>query len=274
MKVKISPQLLLATHRFLSTEVEPFKPAHISEKILLRLIKHPSVVQELKFDEKNKRAPQHFLFQRNKPVDYFTLVLQGRVEVEFGKEALKFENGAFSYFGVPVLMPSGTDDDRDFPCNLMLSSAVNWSPSRSSGLDRSESMLHGGSMGQLNGGVNVYLPDYSVRQLTHLQIIKITRSHYQNALTATRMDTSPQTPDADARLAEDGALEPPATDRAATLMPPGHATLMPPPRDHCSKSDGQKSLSDSVFLRMDEIPYIREDRCEADPHAGLATSPP
>lgn len=58
------------------SEVEPFKPAHISEKILLRLIKHPSVVQELKFDEKNKRAQQHFLFQRNKPVEYFILVLQ------------------------------------------------------------------------------------------------------------------------------------------------------------------------------------------------------
>lgn len=35
-----------------------------------------------------------------------------------------------------------------------------------------------------------------------------------------------------------------------------------------SKSDGQKSPSDSVFLRMDEIPYIREDRCEADAHTG------
>lgn len=56
--------------------MEPFKPAHISEKILLRLIKHPSVVQDLKFDEKNKRASQHFLFQRNKPVDHFVLVLQ------------------------------------------------------------------------------------------------------------------------------------------------------------------------------------------------------
>lgn len=53
-------------------------------------------------------------------------------------------------------------------------SAVHRSPSRSSGLDRSESMLYGGSMGQLNGGGNVYLPDYSVRQLTHLQIIKVT----------------------------------------------------------------------------------------------------
>uniref|UniRef100_A0A3B4ZE09 Metal transporter n=1 Tax=Stegastes partitus TaxID=144197 RepID=A0A3B4ZE09_9TELE len=272
MKVKISPQLLLATHRFLSTEVEPFKPAHISEKILLRLIKHPSVVQELKFDERNKRAPQHFLFQRNKPVDYFILVLQGRVEVEFGKEALKFENGAFSYFGVPAII----------------------SPSRSSGLDRSESMLYGGSMGQLNGGGNVYLPDYSVRQLTHLQIIKITRSHYQNAVTATRMDSSPQTPDADTRLTEGNSPtpEPPAAEHAATLMPPEHhtttttttaTTLMPPPRDTSllneknrivrSKSDGQKSPSDSVFLRMDEIPYIREDRSETEAHADVASVP-
>jgi len=29
-----------------------------------------------------------------------------------------------------------------------------------------------------------------------------------------------------------------------------------------SKSDGQKSPSDSVFLRMDDIPYIRESRVE------------
>ena len=35
-----------------------------------------------------------------------------------------------------------------------------------------------------------------------------------------------------------------------------------------SKSDGQKSPSDSVFLRMDEIPYIREDRSETEAHSG------
>lgn len=57
-------------------EVEPFRPCHLSEKILLRLIKHPSVLQELKFNPKNKHAAQHYLFQRSKPVDYFVLVLQ------------------------------------------------------------------------------------------------------------------------------------------------------------------------------------------------------
>lgn len=60
----------------LPSEVEPFKSTYISEKILLRLIKHPSVVQELKFEEKKKKSPKHYLYQRNKPVDYFVLILQ------------------------------------------------------------------------------------------------------------------------------------------------------------------------------------------------------
>lgn len=78
MKVKISPQLLLAMHRFLATEVEAFSPSQMSEKILLRLLKHPNVIQELKYDEKNKKAPECYLYQRNKPVDYFVLILQVR----------------------------------------------------------------------------------------------------------------------------------------------------------------------------------------------------
>lgn len=56
--------------------MEPFKSLYLSEKILLRLLKHPNVIQELKFDEKNKKAPEHYLYQRNRPVDYFVLLLQ------------------------------------------------------------------------------------------------------------------------------------------------------------------------------------------------------
>ncbi|XP_035518886.1 metal transporter CNNM1 [Morone saxatilis] len=269
LKVKISPQLLLATHRFLATEVEPFRPCHLSEKILLRLIKHPSIVQELKFNPKNKHAPQHYLFQRNKPVDYFVLILQGRVEVEIGKEALRFENGAFSYYGMPALIPP-------LPIGPRYSS-------RSSGLNQSDLLLSGGSVGQLTTGGGVYLPDYSVRQLTDLQIIKITRNHYQNALTATRMDSSPQTPD---------PVDPDAKGRPPVPEARSHSIALPLTHTHTrlglarlahlhphgglrntsqlnernrivrSKSDGQRSPNDTVFLRMDEIPYIHEDRPE------------
>nr|XP_028586231.1 metal transporter CNNM2 isoform X3 [Podarcis muralis] len=86
MKVKISPQLLLAMHRFLATEVEAFGPSQMSEKILLRLLKHPNVIQELKYDEKNKKAPECYLYQRNKPVDYFVLILQPESEVLLDNE--------------------------------------------------------------------------------------------------------------------------------------------------------------------------------------------
>ncbi|KAK5854011.1 hypothetical protein PBY51_015115 [Eleginops maclovinus] len=269
LKVKISPQLLLATHRFLATEVEPFRPCHLSDKILLRLIKHPSIVQELKFNPKNKHATQHYLFTRNKPVDYFVLLLQGRVEVEIGKEALRFENGAFSHYGMPALI-------------MPLPTGRRYS-SRGSGLNQSESMLSGGSAGQLTTGGGVYLPDYSVRQLTDLQIIKITRNHYQNALTATRMDSSPQTPD---------PLYSDAKGRPAVPETRSHSIALPLTHTHTrlglarlahlhphaglrntsqlnernrivrSKSDGQRSPNDTVFLRLDEIPYIHEDRPE------------
>ncbi|XP_066506904.1 metal transporter CNNM4 isoform X2 [Hoplias malabaricus] len=77
-KVKVSPQLLLAAHRFLATEVSLFSPLQISDKVLLRILKHPDVIQEIKFNENDKRAQQHYLYQRGKPVDFFILILQGR----------------------------------------------------------------------------------------------------------------------------------------------------------------------------------------------------
>lgn len=53
-----------------------FSPLRISEKVLLHLLKHPSVNQEVKFDESNRLAAHHYLYQRSQPVDYFILILQ------------------------------------------------------------------------------------------------------------------------------------------------------------------------------------------------------
>lgn len=148
-------------------EVDVFSPLRVSEKVLLHLLKHPTVNQEVRFDESDRLAAHHYLYQRSRPVDYFILILQvlfswpaarrcpghgegvgrgaprctppdrwgpcalllpfagrkgdlstslpvlfsslsprtsqGRVEVEIGKEGLKFENGAFTYYGVSAL---------------------------------------------------------------------------------------------------------------------------------------------------------------------------
>lgn len=194
MKVKISPQLLLAMHRFLATEVEAFSPSQMSEKILLRLLKHPNVIQELKYDEKNKKAPEYYLYQRNKPVDYFVLILQGKVEVEAGKEGMKFEASAFSYYGVMALTASpGENKSPPRPCGLNHSDSL----SRSDRIDAITPTL-GSSNNQLNSSfLPVYIPDYSVRALSDLQFVKISRQQYQNALMASRMDKTPQSSDSE-----------------------------------------------------------------------------
>ncbi|XP_067396390.1 metal transporter CNNM3 isoform X2 [Emydura macquarii macquarii] len=175
-KVKISPQLLLATQRFLSREVDLFSPARVSEKVLLHMLKHPSVNQEVKFNESDRLDPQHYLYQRNQPVNYFVLVLQGRVEVEIGKEGLKFENGAFTYYGVSALTAP---------------SSVHQSPVSTLRPSRREQPLDGSE----SNACSAYCPDYTVRALTDLQFVKVTRLQYLNALMASRIQTSPQSPD-------------------------------------------------------------------------------
>ncbi|XP_022523027.2 metal transporter CNNM4 [Astyanax mexicanus] len=189
-KVKISPQLLLAAHRFLATEVNLFSPAQISEKVLLRILKHPDVIHEIKFNENDKRSPQHYVYQRGKAVDFFVLILQGRVEVEAGHENMKFETGPFSYYGVMALSaPTLEFRSPSHLSGLNRSVSLNYT-------DRTESQSISGSNTQLNSAPSPqYIPDFNVRALTDLQIVKITRSQYQNGLMASRLDSSPQSPD-------------------------------------------------------------------------------
>ncbi|KAG7499027.1 hypothetical protein JOB18_027561 [Solea senegalensis] len=174
-KIRTSPQLLLATHRFLSREVEHFSPGRVSEKVLFHLLRHPSVNQEVHFDSGNRLSASHYLYTRNHPVDYFILLLQGRVEVEIGKEGLKFENGAFTYYGVSA---------------LTLPSSVHQSPvstQRHSSRDPFEAADA--------TSPSSYCPDYTVRALTDLQLIRVTRLQYLNALMASRVGQSPDPPE-------------------------------------------------------------------------------
>ncbi|XP_043968028.1 metal transporter CNNM4 isoform X1 [Gambusia affinis] len=280
-KVKISPQLLLAAHRFLATEVSLFSPAQISEKVLLRILRHPDVIQEIKFNENDKRSHCHYIYQRGKAIDYFILILQGRVEVEAGNENMKFEAGAFSYYGVMALsastlvaaprprllsfkrfslfsrLPGKTVsyDSLRPPAGRLTSTVEFRSPSHLSGLnrttslsgtDRTDSLAVSGSNSQLNGSTALqhYTPDFNVRALTDLQFVKITRSQYQNGLIASRLDSTPQSPESSHYSAEettppaaititdlgaDSALMENGTDEKTLLLLLNDQTPPPPP---------------------------------------------
>ncbi|KAM6954599.1 metal transporter CNNM4-like [Aplochiton taeniatus] len=216
-KVKISPQLLLAAHRFLATEVSLFSPAQISDKVLLRILRHADVIQEIKFNDSDKRSPQHYVYQRGKPVDFFVLILQGRVEVEAGNENMKFETGPFSYYGVMAL--SAPTLEFRSPSHL---GGLNRSSSMS-GPDRAESLSISGSNNQLNSSSTStspqYTPDFYVRALSDVQFVKITRSQYQTGLVASRLDSTPQSPESSHGRLADPAMP---SDPAPSTAPPDH----------------------------------------------------
>uniref|UniRef100_A0A8C0LQD6 Metal transporter n=1 Tax=Canis lupus dingo TaxID=286419 RepID=A0A8C0LQD6_CANLU len=125
---------------------------------------------EVRFHESNRLAAHHYLYQCGQPVDYFILILQGRFEVEIGKEGLKFENGTFTCYGVSTLTAP---------------SSVHQSP-----VSSLQSIHHDLQPEPADGAcLSAYCPDYTMRALSDLQLIKVTRLQYLNALLATRAQT-------------------------------------------------------------------------------------
>ncbi|XP_024083514.1 metal transporter CNNM4-like isoform X2 [Cimex lectularius] len=173
-RIHISPQMTLATFQFLSTTVDAFKPDNISEAVLRRLLKQ-DVFYHIKIKDKTKKLEPHtIIYEQGKPVDYFVLILEGRVEVTVGRENLVFESGPFTFFGSQALIQNV------------------------GGVLPAESPSSGGNqpMGSLQS-VNLdsklrttFVPDYGVRAVTEVFYMKIKRSMYLAAKRATLMEWS------------------------------------------------------------------------------------
>lgn len=126
----------------------------------------------------------------------------------------------------------------------------------------------GGSNTQLCSSNNLYTPDYSVHILSDVQFVKITRQQYQNALTACHMDNSPQSPDMEAFTDGDSTKAP--TTRGTPQTPkddPAVALLNSRNSMPCSHSDGLRSPSEVVYLRMEEMAFTREDVTDVEEHS-------
>ncbi|XP_041988954.1 unextended protein-like [Aricia agestis] len=165
-RVHVSPQLVLATFQFLNTTVEPFRPDLISETVLRRLLKQ-DVFQHIKLrGDEDKNDPKRYVFQEGKPVDYFVLILEGRVEVTVGRENLVYEGGPFTYFGVQALTQNVGLADTPAPSTLGSLQNLNM-----------DSMLR-----------HSFVPDYSVKAIAEVYYLTIKRSLYLAAKRATLME--------------------------------------------------------------------------------------
>lgn len=105
-----------------------------------------------------------FIFQQGKPVDFFVMILEGRVEVTVGKENLMFEGGPFTHFGMQAL-------------------------AQAIGIESPQQQI--GSLQSLNMDAmlkHTFIPDYSVKCLTDVVYVMIKRSLYLAAKRATLME--------------------------------------------------------------------------------------
>ncbi|VEN40042.1 unnamed protein product [Callosobruchus maculatus] len=178
-KMRISPQLTLAAYQFLSTSVEPFHPNVISETILRRLLKQ-DIVYHIRKNKEWRNDPACIIYDQGRAVDYFVIILEGRVEVTVGKESLRFEGGPFTYFGTQALVQTVGINAKEFTItNRAESPSV--APSTMGSLEslNIDSLLR-----------HTFVPDYTVRACSEVVYLKIKRSLYLAAKRATLMERS------------------------------------------------------------------------------------
>uniref|UniRef100_A0A182QRA6 CNNM transmembrane domain-containing protein n=1 Tax=Anopheles farauti TaxID=69004 RepID=A0A182QRA6_9DIPT len=167
-RLRIGPQLMYATYQFISTAVPLFRPESMSEIILRRLLGQ-NIYHQIKCKSKS-RDDGLTIINRGTQIDFFVLILEGRVEVTVGKENLLFESGPFTYFGLQALVQNvGPDMSANTPQQIMGSLQS---------LDRDASIRH------------IFIPDYTVKAATDVLYLQISRNLYQAAKRATLMERS------------------------------------------------------------------------------------
>ncbi|ODN00197.1 Metal transporter CNNM4 [Orchesella cincta] len=158
--VHISPQLSLAATQYLVTCKTYSTDERIRSNFRLmgtsiHVVKLPKQISLLHPDESTV-----FLYEAGKPSDVFTMLIEGKVRVEVGKERLAYDGGPFTTFGVNLLMPKSEG----------VVGVVKSSISRT-GRDKL-----------------TYIPDYTVKALGDLHVLKLTYRKYRQACTATEQE--------------------------------------------------------------------------------------
>lgn len=80
--------------------IDAFKSDKISPAVLKRLLSR-DVVRRVSLEEAQRHS--RTLYRANTPTSNFTLVIEGHVEVEVGKDKMQFEAGPFCHFGAQSL---------------------------------------------------------------------------------------------------------------------------------------------------------------------------
>ncbi|XP_059473199.1 unextended protein isoform X2 [Neocloeon triangulifer] len=201
----LSPQLTLAAFQFLCTSVSPFKPDVISLTALRKLLEE-DVNRQIKLKRKGiMQDPQSLIiYEKNKPANFFVLVLEGLAEVSIGNENLVFVARPFTSFGTEFFMS-------------VTESALVVTPPSLPEYQPAE-----------------FLPDYTVRAHTDITFIKIPVSLYIAAVRATKLDKMRE--DGGALEDLDLSMEAPHFANASSPSTAGNGPLVIKERDRFMSS--------------------------------------
>ena len=146
--------LLLLIRLSSPSGTKAFCHERITTTVLHRLLQQ-DVVFKLSVDECRER--EFALYKEGTPANYFTLVLEGRLNVSIGNENMVFEASAFYHFGEKCLLDS-------VDCDTILTE------------------------------VSPYIPDFTVRPIADSLVLIVTRSCYLAAYRTSQLEMKQSDP--------------------------------------------------------------------------------
>ena len=95
----------------LSKGIEPFSKQYMSPSVLKRLLDQ-DIVRLLSRDDYTR--DDYALYSAGSPASFFTLIVEGCVQVTIGSDEMEFQSRSFSYFGTQALLNTLEDPPAEY----------------------------------------------------------------------------------------------------------------------------------------------------------------
>lgn len=102
---------LLTPCSFSPKGIEPFSKQYVSPSVLKRLLDQ-DIVRLLSRDDYTRN--DHALYSAGSPASFFTLIVEGCVQVTIGSDGMEFQSRSFSYFGTQALLNTLEDPPAEY----------------------------------------------------------------------------------------------------------------------------------------------------------------
>ena len=161
--------------------VKAFGEEYVSQNVLKRLLTK-NIVRNISLEE--NKGKDFALYKAGSPANYFTLVLEGCMQVHIGKDDLEFESRSFSHFGDQAL-PCTANQPREYipdftvrpitDCQVLIVTRRQYLAACNATIFEREGKIQGGVPG---GGsrADVFTREWEIAESSDLEVSQMTGS--------------------------------------------------------------------------------------------------